>query len=73
MCTESGQPILAPEEAAAGDFVCMLWNCPMRAILRKEEEHFVLIGECYADELRDGISQDKLREGRYQTVEFDIY
>jgi hypothetical protein len=45
--TANGYLGLAPEEAMVGDAVVVLYGARTPQILRKQEDHYVMIGECY--------------------------
>lgn len=67
----SGRPVLAPNHARAGDLVCILFDCPVPIILRRVNDHYVLIGECYVDDFLNGDGFDQL-EKHTNEVRFNI-
>ncbi|KAK5121559.1 hypothetical protein LTR85_004731 [Meristemomyces frigidus] len=70
--TVSGRPILAPETARRGDLVCVLYDCPVPVVFRKEVDHHVLVGECYVDDMMGRLCDGEQEiEGLPQT-EFNI-
>ena len=45
--TDTGYIGLGLDTAKSGDVVAVLYGCKMPMILRPEEDHFVVVGECY--------------------------
>lgn len=52
--TLRGHVGLAPDTAQPGDIVCILLGHGMPCVLRREAEHYVLIGPCYVHGIMDG-------------------
>jgi hypothetical protein len=61
---------LGPAATRVGDVVCVLFGCQVPFILRPENDHYRLVGECYVYELMDGIG---LLERGLEKTWFDIY
>jgi hypothetical protein len=45
---------LAPETTRHGDFIVILHDCSFPVVLRREENRYQVIGECYPHGLKDG-------------------
>jgi len=45
---------LAPSETQDGDIVCIFLGAPVPFILREEQDHFNLAGECYVQGVMRG-------------------
>jgi hypothetical protein len=64
---------LVPTETKIGDDVCILWGCSVPVILRRHEDgQDELIGECYVENIMDGLAVDSAQVGEYRTTEFKI-
>ena len=72
MITQTGYVGLVPEVTATDDLVCVLYGCDTPVILRPENAHFVLIGECYIHGLMDGELVDALRFGAVSETCFEV-
>jgi hypothetical protein len=64
---------LAPWGAEPGDLVCVLPGCKFPVVLRKQESHFILIGEAYVDSFMHGEGMGELRDGKFQLETFEIH
>jgi hypothetical protein len=64
---------LAPWNAAEGDIVCVLLGCRFPVILRREGEHYVLIGEVFLDGFMNGEAVVGLRGGEFVLETFEIH
>jgi hypothetical protein len=56
---------LGPADASAGDFVYVLCGLPVPLVLRKFQEHFLIVGECYVHGIMDAErpwEQDEIRD-----------
>ena len=64
---------LCPRETAQGDFLCVLLGCNLPVVLRRQDEHYVLIGEAYVPGYMQGEAMASIKEGKRQTKIFTIY
>ncbi|KAL3420136.1 hypothetical protein PVAG01_08635 [Phlyctema vagabunda] len=71
--SNSGIVGLAPWTAEEGDIICVLHGCRFPVVLRKEADHFILIGEAYIDGFIDGEALRGADEGRYESSTFAIH
>ena len=67
----SGRPALVPQATHIGDMVCLLCTCPVPVVLRKVDDHYLLVGECYLDDFMQHEDMVRYRENR-RLIEFDI-
>jgi hypothetical protein len=52
--TKLGYLALVPDGTRAGDRVCVFWGGRMPCVLREEDLHWHLVGECYTHGIMDG-------------------
>jgi hypothetical protein len=52
--TETGYMGIGPDVLMAGDKICVVLGCNVPLLLRKNQEHFILVGECFVWGLMDG-------------------
>jgi hypothetical protein len=52
--TETGYMGMGPEVLIAGDKVCVVLGCNVPLLLRKNQDYFTLVGECFVWGLMDG-------------------
>jgi hypothetical protein len=52
--SKEGYMGLGPQELEEGDVICVLAGCNVPVLLRKENDHYVLVGECFVWGLTDG-------------------
>jgi hypothetical protein len=71
--SSSGLVGLAPWNAADGDVVCVLLGCRSPVVLRRQEDHYILIGEAYLDEYMNGEAIIGLRDGEFMLGTFEIH
>lgn len=65
---------LAPMYAESGDKICILFGSQVPFILRQEESHWIIIGECYIHGVMDGEAvETTAEESGYDTVTFEIW
>lgn len=64
---------LAPDLTMEGDLVCVPLGCPHPMILRRDGDHFVLIGEAYVDGYMYGKTVDMFEVGNLECVEFELH
>ncbi len=63
---------IAPIAAEPGDVVCVLGGSKVPFVMRKIEDHYVMIGECYVQGIMDGeVPRGDL--GDRELVSFDIW
>ncbi|PVH73904.1 hypothetical protein DL98DRAFT_430462 [Cadophora sp. DSE1049] len=62
--------ITGPDATLPGDLVCVLLGCDVPMILRQEDDHFILIGECYIEGMMHGDMIDALNAGTEEVVDF---
>jgi hypothetical protein len=63
----------APWNSKEGDVVCVLLGCSYPVILRREDDHYVLIGEAYIDDFMNGNAIDGLENGEFVLGTFEIH
>ena len=68
---EGGYMGLVPGHAAVGDFACILFGCSLPIMLRKDDDHYILVGESYFHGVTDGdVILDY--EKHFETEQFSI-
>ena len=72
MISSKGYIGLAPHESQHDDIICILFGCSVPIVLRKVDEHYVYIGECYVHGIMDGQAIDQMRKGLFNEQEFVI-
>ncbi|KAH8590531.1 hypothetical protein B0O99DRAFT_691542 [Bisporella sp. PMI_857] len=65
--TSHGHIGLGPENMAKADTICIFGGATMPHILRKVDEYFVLVGDCFVDNLMDGEAVIAMRKGEVHT------
>jgi hypothetical protein len=70
--TNTGFLGLAPEETLRGDFIAVLYGCNFPVVLRRSDNAFKYIGECYIDGLMDGEAIEAQTRGDYKETEITI-
>lgn len=60
-------------DAQEGDFVCIIFGCPMPLIMRPVEDHFVFIGEAYIHRWMHGEAMEALKTGELEETMFEIW
>lgn len=73
--TQRGYFGLGPHLMEYGDKICVLFGFPTPFILRRVNEHYLLIGECYAQGIMDGELVGKWRSGiaEFEEMDFEIH
>jgi hypothetical protein len=71
--TTSGHLGIGPAVMKNGDLVCVLFGANVPYILRPNEDHFFLIGECYMHSLADGQVIDTRNAGHLEDREFLLH
>jgi Heterokaryon incompatibility protein (HET) len=64
---------LAPKRTVKGDMICVLLGCSFPVILRKQSDHFILIGAAYVHGYMDGKAMEGLISGKDRVQEFEIH
>jgi hypothetical protein len=68
--TETGELGLGPLAAREGDSVVVLWGAQVPFVVRERDGgSFILLGECYIEELMDGQALGRLDRGEDGVVE----
>jgi hypothetical protein len=52
--SQTGYMGLGPPALAQGDMICILCGCNVPVLIRKEDDHHLLVGECFVWGLMDG-------------------
>ena len=68
----SGSMGLAPEEALAGDLICVLLGCSVPVVLRAIGSHYVHIGDVYLDGYMSGRAVEEEDGRRLDFRDFEI-
>ena len=63
--TKSGYMGMGPMPLEVGDTICVVLGCNVPLLLRKYEEHYILVGECFVWGLMDGEAMRMKRKGEY--------
>ena len=71
--SEAGLIGAAPWNAKEGDVICVLLGCSSPVILRREDGHYVLIGEAYIDDFMNGDAIMGLENGELVLETFEIH
>lgn len=64
---------LAPWDASLEDLVCVLPGCRFPVVLRKQERHYILVGEAFVDGYMHGKAMDELKAGKFRLEDFEIH
>jgi hypothetical protein len=64
---------VADWRALAADYICILLGAPVPVILRRRENHYVLIGEAYVHGFMYGEAIKMMRSGSLEVKTIDIY
>jgi hypothetical protein len=62
--TTSGHIGLGPSEMVPGDVVCVLGGADMPMVLRKNDDCYNLVGECYIDDIMEGQAVKAIKLGK---------
>jgi hypothetical protein len=71
--TNNGYMGLGPTYIEVGDLICVLFGCSVPLILRKQNDFYTVLGECFVLGLMDGEIMEALQEGTYCIQEFEIH
>jgi hypothetical protein len=63
---------LASREIREGDIICIPLGCCHPIILRKEENHYINLGEAYVDGYMYGEAMEMLERGELKLEEFEL-
>lgn len=63
---------LSSREAREGDIICIPLGCCHPIILRKEENHYINLGEAYVDGYMYGEAMEMLERGELKLEEFEL-
>jgi hypothetical protein len=63
---------LGPMSCRPGDKICVILGCCTPIILRKFEDHFEVVGECYLHGIMHGEAMVDLDAGKYELQDFEI-
>ena len=66
-------PGLVPDKAKDKDIICILVGCALPLVLRREKDHFIVIGESYVHGFMCGEILEMERRGEVEREEFIIY
>jgi hypothetical protein len=69
----AGTLCLVPEVAREGDIICLPLGCSHPIVLRAIEDHYIELGEAYADGWMYGKAIDELEEGKMQLRDFEVW
>jgi hypothetical protein len=64
---------LASDAAEEGDVLCVLLGCRSPVVLRRKEDHYVLVGEAYAPDYSRGEAIQELVHGKRHSQQFHIH
>lgn len=64
---------LIPNAARPDDLICILFGCNYPVTLRREDDHYIVVGVAFANGLMDGQAMRQLAEGRYKLQEFALH
>ncbi|KAB8298875.1 hypothetical protein EYC80_001033 [Monilinia laxa] len=64
---------LGPVNSSKEDFMCILPGCRFPVILRKINDHYILVGEAYIDTFMHGEGIHGVKNGLYDLEAFEIH
>jgi hypothetical protein len=68
--TERGYIGTGPKVVQESDIICLLLGCPVPLIIRREDDHYLIIGWAYIYGMMNGEMMNELREGRLHLEDF---
>ncbi|KAJ9640022.1 hypothetical protein H2199_006256 [Coniosporium tulheliwenetii] len=71
--SKKGYLALGPEVLQEGDLCCILYGAKMPFILRRRDDHYILLGESYIHGIMRGEAMEMLRNGELQEQTFEIH
>ncbi|KAF5609078.1 heterokaryon incompatibility het-6 [Fusarium subglutinans] len=70
--SKKGYYVLGPSALQAGDIICVLFGCKVPFCLRRVEERYLLVGECYVHGLMKGEAMRMPAEGEVEEQVFSL-
>jgi hypothetical protein len=64
---------LIPNAARRDDLICILFGCNCSVVLRREDDHYIVVGVAFANGLMAGEAMGQLAEGRYRLQDFALH
>jgi hypothetical protein len=71
--SDGGKSCFTPRATIPGDLICILLGCKYPVILRRINNHYVLIGEVYVDGIMKGELMDGFEKDSSKAVDFNIH
>jgi hypothetical protein len=71
--SQRGHIGLCTRDAREGDLICILLGVRVPLILRKQDDHYVIIGDCYVDGIMDGETIPDMESGKFKVEKFDVH
>ena len=56
-----------------GDLLCVISGVKVPLVLRKIDNHYIIIGDCYVDGIMDGEIIPEIQAGKYQMETLNIH
>ena len=69
----SGTMGMAPETSLKGDIICIPLGCPHPMVLRRANNHYLVVGEAYVDGYMYGKAMELLKQGELQLRDFELH
>lgn len=69
----SGTMGMAPETSLEGDIICIPLGCPHPMVLRRVNNHYLVVGEAYVDRYMYGKAMELLKQGKLQLRDFELH
>ena len=73
LISKKGYLGLGPIPTQKDDMICVLFGCSVPVLIRKVEDHHVLVGECYVHGIMNGEAVDMWKKGELVQQEFHIH
>jgi hypothetical protein len=70
--TSKGYYVLGPKIMMRGDIICVLFGGKTPFCLRQQDDHYLLVGECYVHGLMNGEAMDMMDRGEVRKKMFKI-
>ncbi|KAG9235262.1 heterokaryon incompatibility protein-domain-containing protein [Amylocarpus encephaloides] len=64
---------VAPESSLEGDVICIPLGCPHPMILRRDDDHYIIIGEAFVDGYMYGEAMELLEKGKLELRDFELH
>lgn len=71
--TKGGYMGLGPRRIKKGDVLCILLGCNVPLVLRKQDQHYILVGECYVSGIMNGEALQQTPNGVAKFEDITIY